>query len=233
MSSPLARSDRHALKDAVVRLHQKASHHHRIDTLANLLAQTIDRSHPGNARLKCLDIGCGDMTLAESIGERLPRSDWSCIDIHPLAAEFTDDPRWAKYQQFDGCTIDAPDRHFDASLFCDVMHHIPGDLIANLKEAARVSHTVVIKDHFEYSLYSRTMLKLMDIVGNWGYDISIPKRYFSRTRFAQLAKTCGLEIADLNIGLELYRHNAVFHRVLRPKWQFIAVLRHTDADSRT
>ena len=137
-----------------------------------------------------------------------------------------DDPRWAKYQQFDGCKIDAPDRHFEASLFCDVMHHIPGDLVANLKEAARVSQTVVIKDHFEYSLYSRSMLQLMDIVGNWGYDISIPKRYFSRTRFAQLAEACGLEIADLNIGIELYRHNAVFHRVLRPKCQFIAVLRH-------
>ena len=226
MSSPLARSDRHALKDAVVRLHQKASHHHRIDTLAELLADTIDRSHPGDQPIKCLDIGCGDMTLAESIGERLPRSDWQCIDIHPLADELTDDTRWAKYQQFDGCNIDAPDRNFQASLFCDVMHHIPGDLIANLTEAARVSETVIIKDHFEYSLCSRTMLKLMDIVGNWGYDISIPKHYFSRSRFARLVETCGLEIADLNIGLELYRHNAVFHRVLRPKWQFIAVLRH-------
>lgn len=229
MSSPLARSDRHALKDAVVRLHQKASHHHRIDTLADLLSDTIDRSHPGDDQLKCLDIGCGDMTLAESIGKRLPRSIWSCIDIHPLAPDLVDDPRWSKYQQFDGCQIDAPDRHFEASLFCDVMHHIPGNLIANLKEAARVSQTVVIKDHFEYSLYSRTMLQLMDFVGNWGYDISIPKRYFNRTRFAQLIETCGLEIADLKIGIELYRHNAVFHRVLRPKWQFIAMLRHKDS----
>lgn len=229
MSSPLARSDRHALKDAVVRLHQKASHHHRIDTLAELLGRTLAKHHPGEQPVRCLDIGCGDMTLAESIGKQLPRSTWRCIDIHPLAPELADDPRWSKYQQFDGCTIDAADRSFDAALFCDVMHHIPGDLIANLKEAARVSHTVIIKDHFEYSLYSRTMLQLMDVVGNWGYDISIPRRYFNRSRFAQLVADCGLEIAELNIGLELYRHNPVFHRVLRPAWQFIAVLRHPGA----
>lgn len=225
MSSPLARPRRHPLKDAVVRLHQKTSHHHRIDTLAQLLAETLERTVPGTGSIRCLDIGCGDMTLAESIAARLPRTAWHCIDIHPLAESLTADPRWAKYQQFDGCTINAATHAYHAAFFCDVMHHIPGDLIANLREAARVSEWVIIKDHFEYSRYSRTLLQLMDVVGNWGYDISIPRRYFNRSRFEELVKACGLEIAELKVGIELYRHNALFHRLLRPQWQFIAVLR--------
>ncbi len=224
MSSPLARSDRNRVKDAVVRLHQKASHHHRIDYLATKLAALTGELRPESDKLRCADIGCGDMTLAESIQERAPRTDWICYDLYPLAAEFAQDPRWEKYQQFDGQVLPVEDRSYDCAFFCDVLHHIPGDLTTNLREAARVADHVVIKDHFEYSLFSRTMLQLMDIVGNWGYDVSIPRRYFRRDSFATLVANSGLEIVSLDIGLELYRHNPVFHRVLRPKWQFIAVL---------
>jgi hypothetical protein len=209
----------------MVCLHQKASHHHRINTLAGLLGATIARHGPTQEQVKCLDIGCGDMSLAETIQEQQPQTAWTCIDIHPLPEDRRSDPRWAKYQQFDGCHIDAPDRSFRFAQFVDVLHHIPSDLVANLSEAARVADLVLVKDHLEYSLYSRTMLQLMDVVGNWGYDISIPRRYFNHERLTSLVKACGLEIVELNIGLHLYRHNALLNGLLRPSWQFIAVLR--------
>ena len=69
------------------------------------------------------------------------------------------------------------------------------------------------------------MLRLMDFVGNWGYGISVPERYFTREGFARLAAQQGLVITSLDCGLELYEHLPVVRTVLRPDWHFIAVLR--------
>lgn len=225
MSSPIANKDKGAVKKALIDFHQKASHNHRVDKLSTLIGDIIGKLFPEKESIQCLDIGCGDMTIAENIQLKNSKTNWTCIDIYPLPEELKDDPKWQKYREFDGSTIPFGDNHFQASLFCDVMHHIPGDLIINLKEAARVSEYVVIKDHFEKSLYSRTMLQLMDIVGNWGYGVSIPKRYFSKKRFEALAATCGLEIVEMHPEVSLYEHNALFNAILRPGWQFIAVLR--------
>ena len=68
------------------------------------------------------------------------------------------------------------------------------------------------------------MLKLMDIVGNWGYGISIPKRYFSKNSFNKIVEDAGLKIIELKVGIRLYDHLPIVKFVLRPKWQFIAVL---------
>lgn len=225
MSSPIASSDKSVIKKALINFHQKASHNYRVDLLAGMLGGTIDNLYPDKEKIKCLDIGCGDMTIAETIAENHPKTDWTCIDIHPLPKELEGEEKWKKYRQFDGLNIPFEDNTFQAALFVDVLHHIDADLTNNLKEAARVSETVIIKDHFEYTLYSRNMLKVMDIVGNWGYGVSIPDKYFSKKRFQKLVDDCGLEIVDIDAKIPLYQHNFVLNTILRPEWQFIAVLR--------
>lgn len=225
MSSPIASSDKSVIKKALISFHQKASHNHRVDLLSNMLGGTIGNLYPNLESIKCLDIGCGDMTIAENIKAMNPKTDWTCIDIHPLPKELENEEKWKKYRQFDGLHIPFEDNTFQASLFCDVLHHIDADLTENIKEAARVSETVIIKDHFEYTLYSRNMLKIMDIVGNWGYGVSIPDKYFSKKRFQKLVDDCGLEIVDIDAHIPLYQHNLVLNTILRPEWQFIAVLR--------
>jgi SAM-dependent methyltransferase len=223
MSSPIALERKATSKKALVNLHQTLSHGHRVGVLAERLATHIETLVP-RGRAKCLDIGCGDMTIAEAIHEHTSRTDWRCIDVHPLPPKLSRDARWSKYLSFDGHTIPYRDREFDVAMLCDVLHHTAENAARLVAEAGRVAKHVIVKDHFEYGPYSRSMLRLMDFVGNWGYGVSVPDCYFTRDGFVRLAGEQGLAITALDCGLELYEHLPVVRTVLRPDWHFIAVL---------
>jgi hypothetical protein len=224
MSSPIALESKAAPRRALVGLHQTLSHGHRVDVLAERIALHVESLVP-RGRVRCLDVGCGDMTLAEEIHSRAPRSDWRCLDVHDLPADLHCEQRWNKYRAFDGRTIPYGEREFDIALLCDVLHHAPEDAARLLAEAGRVAQRVLVKDHFEYGSYSRTMLRLMDFVGNWGYGVNVPHQYFTREAFTRLATEQGFVITALDCGLSLYEHLPVARTVLRPDWHFIAVLR--------
>ena len=109
-------------------------------------------------------------------------------------------------------------------MFCDMLHHANESIPDLMKEARRVAHTVIIKDSLEYSLYSRFMLKAMDIVGNWGYGVPQPENYFTVESFKGLCRVSELEIKKMDIGLQLYNHLPILRNILRPEWHFFAVL---------
>ena len=224
MSSPIAIERKDAPKKALVSIHQALSHSHRVRVISERVAGVIETLVP-SGRARCLDIGCGDMTIAEAVHAHAPGTKWRCIDVHPLPAELHDDPRWSKYAQFDGRAIPFRDGEFHAALLCDVLHHTPENIAHLLAEAGRVARHVIVKDHFEYGRYSRSMLRLMDFVGNWGYGISVPERYFTRDGFMSLASRQGLVIESLECGMQLYEHLPIVRNVLRPDWHFVAVLR--------
>ena len=224
MSSPIALDRKGAPKKALVGLHRTLSHSHRVGVLARRIAMRIETLVP-HGPTKCLDVGCGDMTIAEAIHDHTPRTEWTCIDVHPLPPGLDEHTRWKKYRAFDGQTIPYGDQEFDIAVLCDVLHHTPATAGRLLAEAARVARHVIVKDHFEYGAYSRSMLRLMDFLGNWGYGISVPERYFTREGFVQLAAQHGLVITSLDCGLDLYEHLPVVRTVLRPDWHFTAVLR--------
>ena len=225
MSSPIALEHKAVPKKALVGLHQALSHGHRVDLLAERIGMHIESLVP-RGRARCLDIGCGDMTIADAIHEHSTRTDWRCIDVHPLPQDLRRDSRWSKYRQFDGRTIPYDDNEFDVALLCDVLHHTPENAARLLAEAGRVATNVLVKDHFEYGAYSRAMLRLMDFVGNWGYGVSVPDSYFTREGFVRLAGEQDLVITALDCGVELYEHLPVVRKALRPDWHFVAVLRH-------
>lgn len=222
MSSPLADAPQTGTSARLIKLHQKYSHSHRISVLATSLARTLSvlQQQP-----RCIDIGCGDMQIAEAITQALPGSAWRCLDVYPLPAELSQEPRWAKYMQIDGALLPFEDQSQDVALFCDVLHHMPDLLpVQMMKEAGRVARHVVIKDHFEYGLWSRTWLRAMDFVGNWAYGVSVPRRYFDQAGFEKAVADAGLRIESMRIGVDLYSHLPLVRNVLRKHWQFIAVL---------
>ena len=224
MSSPITAKKKGALDEALIAAHRKLSHSRRIELLAGRVADIVRTQQAGGQTVRCLDVGCGDMQLAERVAELAPASAWSCIDIHVLPGDLQDAERWRKYRTFDGRNIPFPDKSFDVVLFCDVLHHVREGAQALLAEAARAGRVVVIKDHFEYSLFSRMMLWGMDFLGNWGYGVALPLRYFTRERFRVLAEQAGLTIERIDAGIDLYSHLPVIRTLLRPAWQFIAVL---------
>ena len=107
-----------------------------------------------------------------------------------------------------------------------MLHHTPENAARLLAEAGRVARHVLVKDHFERGAYSRTMLRLMDFLGNWGHGVDVPESYFTRDGFVRLAGEQHLAITALDCGLELYEHLPVVRAALRPDWHFVAVLRH-------
>jgi SAM-dependent methyltransferase len=224
MSSPIAAKEKSIIKQLLINFHQKSSHTNRIDKLAHLLANHISSYNKTN-RIKCLDVGCGDMVIAEKIADINPQTDWTCIDIHELPEHLKNDSKWKKYTQFDGHHIPYKEKNFDVVVFCDVLHHAQEATFQLLQESARVGKMIIIKDHFEYSLYSRYMLKLMDFVGNWGYGIVLPDHYFSEKRFEKLCKQSNLDIVHVHKNIDLYSHLPVLNKLLRPQWQFIAILK--------
>lgn len=215
----------------MVKAHQTLSHGSRVRHLAALLAEIIERHTDGMPVVRCLDVGCGDMTLAEQIQERYPRITWHCIDIYELPSGLSDEERWKKYSCFDGHHLPFDDKTFDIVLFCDVLHHSGTEVRHLLSEAARVADFVLVKDHFEGSAYSRLMLWLMDIVGNWGYGVALPRRYFSYGSFQRLAGESKLEFVEMKRGIDLYAHLPLIRNLFRSSWQFIALLKDTSSTS--
>jgi 2-polyprenyl-3-methyl-5-hydroxy-6-metoxy-1,4-benzoquinol methylase len=225
MSTPLSPLNKKLLHRSVVKAHQMLSHNARVRQLALLLEDIIDHHTAGLPAVRCLDVGCGDMTLAEQIQRLCPRTSWQCIDLYELPPELQMDPRWLKYRQFDGQRLPFGDNSFDIVLLCDVLHHSGTEAGHLLREAGRVGGIVLVKDHIEESPYSRLMLWLMDFVGNWGYGVKLPKKYFTVDSFARCSKEQGLRLLELNRGIDLYAHLPVLRTLLRPSWHFIALLK--------
>jgi SAM-dependent methyltransferase len=222
MSSPIANKDRTCIQESLVWLHQRLAHSNRISKLAEAIGASIHALFPTDKPVRALDVGCGDMTVAETIASKHPNIHWTCTDIHELPAHLADTEKWEKYRRFDGSKLPFPDSSFDAVLFSDVLHHCLPLAPALLQEAARTGRYVIVKDHFERGWISRSMLRLLDFIGNHGYGVSVPDRYFNPQTFAATVSQSGLRIACMNNSVSIYP--AWLSPILPTSLQFIAVL---------
>ena len=226
MSSPLAKPDRNRFDDALITAHQSLSHSTRIAILADLLVQRIAKRSGDLSSYKCLDIGCGDLKLSALCRTKLAASSWMGVDLYPRPPENSKDFESFvsnAYTQFDGTHLPFDDKHFECGLLVDVLHHVPESQRAILlQEALRVCRYLIVKDHFEYSLWSRQMLRAMDFVGNYGYGVSVPRRYFTPATFESLIAASGGISCSSTTGVRLYDHLFGMKQLLRPEWHFIA-----------
>lgn len=225
MSSPIALNKKTFIKKAIISFHKKASHYNRINLLAELFVSVIKKLFNDKTKIQLLDIGCGDMLLSEKIIQLDSRLNPICLDIYPLPQNLKDENKWEKYIQFDGKNLPFSENSFDVAILSDVLHHDFKNSFNLLNEAARVCQFIIIKDHFEYGIYSRIMLKIMDFVGNWGYGVSIPDRYFTKNSYVNLFKNAGLTEVIRIEDIELYSHSYLLSILLKPKWQFISALK--------
>lgn len=231
MSSPIVDFNKTIFSKLLVIIHKKTAHTVRINFLVgkfSRLIEKIQRQETKN-KFKCLDIGCGDMTLAEKIGYKLHYTSWVCADIHKLPDNLKNEKKWKKYIHFNGSDIDFPDNYFDVVIMSDILHHVSEKQCDNLlKEAARVGKNIIIKDNFEYSLYSRSILRFLDFLGNYGYGISIPTRYFTPESFYSKARQAGMQILEIDKEIDFYSRISFIGRLILPNWQFIALLKKQD-----
>jgi SAM-dependent methyltransferase len=232
MSSPLANQDKNSLQNLLIKSHQKLSHNNRIDYLSNLFVGLLIDLKPDNA--KVLDIGCGDMTIAENIMQKVEGTKITCLDTYPLPDDLKEEEKWNKYVGFDGKNIPFENKSFDVAILCDVLHHDFDNVQLIFSEAYRVAKYVIIKDHFEYGFVSRQTLRLMDFIGNWGYGVSVPDRYFSKKTYQELLDNNPDISEEARIcPIPLYKHSFIFNLICPGKLQYLSVLKNNVKPEKT
>lgn len=195
--------------------------------IARALKQEIDQVwaqfYGSQNMIRILDVGCGDMGIAEILMQQLPGVEMTCIDTYAPSEQDTGSLKWQKYRQFDGNRLPFPNGYFDIAICVDVLHHagLPGAEML-LRDMIRTSHFVVVKDHFEASLVSRTLLQLADFYGNWGYGVNIPRRYFRKETWNSAVTKSGLR--ELRRIDRVQVHGKFLSLILPARLHFVSVL---------
>lgn len=114
---------------------------------------------------------------------------------------------------------------FDLTIISDVLHHIGIENLVNEKNLEQVlkSKFILIKDHFEYSLFTRYLLIFMDFIGNYKDFVTIPKKYFSQDTYSNFLKNNNLNIIDKVENIKLY--SSFYFPMNLKKIQFIHLLK--------
>jgi 2-polyprenyl-3-methyl-5-hydroxy-6-metoxy-1,4-benzoquinol methylase len=212
---------------ALVNVLSGAAHHPQVRQIAGLIWTRIAAIHPGKETIRCLDIRCGEMAIISTIAKAHSKVSWIGADTYPLPNYMRSSSLWSHYERFNGVQLGYKPQSFDIGIFSDVLHTLPLiKQLALLKEAARVCKVIIIKDHLEYGIVSHLVLMAMDFLGlhGNGYGLRVYGRYFNRRRFEALVREAGLDCRSMDVGIQLFPRWPLIRSVLRPKWQFIAVV---------
>ena len=83
-------------------------------------------------------------------------------------------------------------KQYDFALVKDVMHHIGIEkekfIVNTINNLNNKSTFVFIKDHYQNGKISNLIIRLMDFLGNYFNDVTIPKIYYTKKTFASLIK---------------------------------------------
>jgi len=176
----------------VGKLHGAAVHDRRTRVLARQIADFLE------ADATVLDVGCGDGKIASRLQEHLPGLSVEGVDILPRADAHI------PVTVFDGKTLPTESKCFDHVLLVDVLHHTSDPMVL-LREAARVCrHSVVIKDHRLDRPAARTILRLMDWVGNRPHGVVLPYNYWGMSQWQAGWREIGLTQDRIKTTLGLY-----------------------------
>ncbi|MEI6684339.1 MAG: class I SAM-dependent methyltransferase [Bacteroidota bacterium] len=190
--------------DIISMLHEKTVYRRRINKLVELISSVL----PQEASV--LDIGCGDGRIDALINRYRPQVEIQGIDIMTRKVSFI------SVREFNGTTIPYEDNSFDIVILVDVLHHAY-DQVSLLKEAARVTRDcILIKDHLNEGIFSRTTLKFMDYIGNARHGVSLPYNFLNSREWGELYEQAGLCEVLITRELSLYPwpFNWVFGRNL-------------------
>lgn len=162
----------------------------RTRVLAHHLAKLIP---PGS---RVLDVGCGNGLIDRMI---MDKTGASIEGIDTLIRPETH----INVGAFDGRIMPYADRSFDIVMFVDVLHHTDDPKVL-LAEAARVGHSVLIKDHLREGFLANQTLRVMDWVGNAHHGVVLPYNYLSKDEWNETFQQVGLQTVQIETSLDLY-----------------------------
>lgn len=121
-----------------------------------------------------LDFGAGDGFFASHLPQLIQMRQLTPVDVVERESS------WVKPVLYDGRTLPFADLSFDLAYAIDVLHHCP-DPLAALGEVMRCTRRyLLLKDHNHTGLLGKTVLAVLDELGNRRFGIPSPQNYQRR-----------------------------------------------------
>jgi hypothetical protein len=116
---------------------------------------------------------------------------------------------------------------FNYCLIIDVLHHIginEGNKIHNItKKLKELSKYIIIKDHFQYGVFSNFILIMMDFIGNYFDGVKIPSIYFNKKSYEKFLRKLSLKEIKRIDDKNYYKWYWFY--INNKKLQFISILK--------
>ena len=201
--------------------------------LAKIIADQILLLKKDKKEINILDYGSGfEPLVIRNILEYLKNDFYkiniNCCDYYTenqlkeLKIEFGEKISFYSIKQ-----LRAIDVRYDISICADVLHHVG---VNNSTEIEKIinflksnSDFILIKDHYEFSLISRQILRFMDFIGNYYNNVNIPKNYFTKNSYINLIKK--LNLINYKEITDYYYYSKIFLFFSNPKLHFISILK--------
>lgn len=190
----------------------------RVKALNYLISNVI--SNVPIKKPSMINYGSGNSMLSEFLLERKIISKYVDLDIY----YDIDRKNYINLSNVDISKLNL--KKHDISCCIDVLHHCKAEeQVKILNFLKKKSKYILIKDHFEFSIFSRFILIVADIFGNYFYDVSIPNKYYQRHEFHNLLDKIGFKKSNIRIITPLKIYNNFISLILKPKYQFFCLIK--------
>ena len=143
-----------------------------IEIIEKLLKETSKES---NKKIRILDFGCGSMEISKKLQNKKYIKQIVGSDI------FKHKFRTKKMVYLENDKLFKSKKKFDIIFVVDVLHHIGVEEAHKIiKKLYKHSNKIIVKDHFEHGLLSRSLLRFVDFYANYGYGVNVPDKYFDK-----------------------------------------------------
>jgi 2-polyprenyl-3-methyl-5-hydroxy-6-metoxy-1,4-benzoquinol methylase len=203
----------------------------REKNLAKVISKQILLLVKNKSKISILDYGSGFEPLVinliyKNIKNKYKTININCCDYYTNSQIKKLNEKNNKIKFFKIDEIRTMKRKYDISICADVLHHVGVDNKAGIKKILiflkNKSKSILIKDHYEYSAFSRQLLRFMDFVGNYYNGVNVPKKYFTKNSIAKILKKSNLK---LNKEINDYQYySKMFLFFSNPKLHFIKIL---------
>ena len=150
-----------------------------------------------------LDIGCAEGTIPYLMSQK------KNVTVRGADVYFKSEPL-IPFIQYEGYTLPFKDKQFNYSMAVDVLHHCK-DIKGTLQEMMRVSHCIIIKDHYYKNGWDRFLLKLFDISANIPYGVNILFNFKKLEEWDQIFKELNLNYSYIDRQMDSIKLGPIRH----------------------
>ncbi len=186
-----------------------------IEIIEKLLKETSKES---NKKIRILDFGCGSMEISKKLQNKKYIKQIVGSDI------FKHKFRTKKMVYLENDKLFKSKKKFDIIFVVDVLHHIGVEEAHKIiKKLYKHSNKIIVKDHFEHGLLSRSLLRFVDFYANYGYGVNVPDKYFDKKMWKKtILKSKSKELFRKE---NFQQHDGLFNIILNKKHHFVSIIK--------